>query len=90
MKRGEPLYIPDNNPHMSMKPLGKKNKSGTWLMQCTYCGEIGTYNRLNKTDCTEVHKPCPYCGCTPICAWDCKGIGAALARPDVYIAGGHD
>lgn len=90
-KRGEPMYTVDHNPHNSLARQGPKGQDVPW--KCTYCGAVGTLNDLRTGDppCTYEYPPCSYCGLTPICAWDCKGIGAIIVDPSVYLAGGsHD
>lgn len=84
--RGEPLYVPDHNPHNSIIP--EDRSKGLW--RCTLCNQVGKLNDLmvGNPQCTYEYPPCSFCGLTPICAWDCKGVGAILSDPSVYLAGG--
>ena len=87
MKRGEPLYVPDKNPHNSIVPVKTESGERTGQWECTYCHMKGTFDELNEIACTHVYPACKYCGLTPICAADCAGILGALMGDNVYIAG---
>lgn len=84
-KRGEPLYTLGHNPHNSVVP--ENRDEGLW--RCTLCNQVGKLDDLmaGSPECTYGYPACIYCGLTPICAWDCKGVGAALSDPSVYLAG---
>lgn len=78
-------YSGPPNPHVSIVNLG----DGRW--RCSDCGQEGSVEEMMmRPGCTFDHKPCKHCGCAPVCASDCSGIGAILNDPDVYVAGFHD
>ncbi len=56
--------------------------------RCTICGAEGRLADVFGKPCPFDHPPCRWCGQTPFCAQDCPVVLDALARPDVYIAGG--
>lgn len=69
------------NPHNSLK----KTYKGLDHWKCKYCGMEGTYAELNAVECPYEYPPCKYCGETPLCAPDCKGIVMALTDPGGFI-----
>lgn len=75
------------NPHMSMIAIDPPRKHPERRWKCTYCYEVGLLDELRAIACTYVYPPCEYCGQTPECAIDCKGVLDALGRPDVYVVG---
>lgn len=76
------------DPHLSVIHLRGADGEPLNQWRCTNCGKEGTYSELfMKAGCTYRHEPCRYCGCAPVCAKDCEGIGLALGDPKVYVAG---
>jgi hypothetical protein len=72
------------NPHnrrRGIDPPGQENRR--WL--CVYCGQSGLWDELEALECTFVYPPCEYCGLTPECAPDCKGIMAILGSKNVHV-----
>ncbi len=86
LKPGEPLYVPDINPHMTLLRASPKGTSPS-LHRCQECNIVGTLKEVNVVPCTFEYPPCKSCGNTPICAWDCKGIWEVFNNPDVYVTG---
>ncbi len=84
-RRGEPLYIPDVNPHLSLRRLNATGQEGYW--ECNGCSLRGWIEDFNLACAAPPPPPCSYCGLTPICAVDCKGILELLTSPRVHIAG---
>lgn len=79
------------DPHVSITHLRGPNGEFVDRWRCSYCGMEGSYTELfMKGGCTYKHEPCKHCGHAPVCAADCTGIGAALSREDVYVAGFMD
>ena len=82
------------NPHNAMVPLDPPHTPNRrW--RCRYCGMVGTMEELRAAECTYEYPPCNYCGQTPECAPDCKGIALALSGAltpavNVHIAGSID
>ncbi len=76
------------DPHVSIIHL--RNDDGGFIdrWRCAKCDKEGTAIELSmKGGCIYQHKPCKHCGCAPVCASDCSGIGEVLGSPDVYVAG---
>ena len=75
------------NPHNSIKALDHPIAWPNRRWQCRMCGEIGRLDDLAGSaqinPCGYVYPPCEWCGQTPTCAADCKGIAQALATPGV-------
>lgn len=71
---------PPKNPHLSLvalsPPCDADDPPRVW--RCDYCGQIGTFEDFETSNCPYEHPPCNSCGKTPICATDCKGIAALL------------
>ncbi len=74
------------NPHNWLSRLGKPPLDN-W--ECQYCKLVGPMEQVRGVPCTYEYPPCDYCGETPECAIDCKGIAKALSDPNIYIAGQH-
>lgn len=72
------------NPHNWLSRLGKPPLD---FWQCQYCNEKGTFEQLQKIECSFIYSPCEYCGETPECAIDCSGILEILNSQGIYIAG---
>lgn len=75
------------NPHnwmSALDPAGTKNRR--W--QCQYCKDVGRLAELESRECSYVYPPCRWCGETPTCAKDCKGIAQALSGA-LIIGEGH-
>ena len=83
---GEPLYVCKVNPHDRLTP---DRESEPVIWECGLCHMKGILDELVVIPCPVIRPPCPHCGLTPICAWDCKGIWDLLRDPKVYLAGGH-
>lgn len=79
------------NPHNGCTKIAHKigNRLARW--KCRYCGDEGTLGQLmgpnQRASCAYVYPPCRYCGQTPTCARDCRGIAEVLSTPDVHIVG---
>jgi hypothetical protein len=73
------------DPHMRIEPVDRERRPGIW--RCVDCGAEGPPEMIGKGGCAKEHKPCPYCGCAPVCAMDCSGIAELLVSPEVYLAG---
>lgn len=86
-------YYPDwydgpPDPHVSLIHLRNNNGEFIDRWQCVDCNKEGTFDEMSmEAGCTYQHKPCKYCGCAPVCAKDCSGIGKILNDPRVYVAG---
>jgi len=72
------------NPHNHLRRT--KPKPQDWW-ECQYCKENGTLTHLSEVECSYEYPPCDYCGQTPECARDCRGVIEALSDPNIYIAG---
>lgn len=70
------------NPHNHLIRQGKSPKD---LWQCYYCKQSGTYDEMETKECSYAYPPCKYCGQTPLCAPDCKGMIALLGQPEIRV-----
>lgn len=61
--------------------------AGTRRWRCNCCGDVGTLDELRARACAYDYPPCKWCGMTPECALDCKGILEALSTPGVAVIG---
>jgi hypothetical protein len=75
------------NPHNSLIAIDPPRAQPPRRWRCGYCGLEGLLEEVRAVACTYVYPPCEYCGQTPECAPDCKGIAAVLSDGGVYIAG---
>jgi hypothetical protein len=72
--------------HLSLVALDPPRKHPPRRWRCTRCGEEGLYDEVHATAChAPMPDPCVHCGQTPICARDCGGVAAALAKPGVVV-----
>ena len=83
------------NPHNSLIAIDPPRKHPPRRWRCDYCGVVGTLDEVNKVECSYEYPPCEYCGQTPECAPDCKGVALALSgaltpEVNVHIAGSID
>jgi hypothetical protein len=80
------------NPHNSLIALDPPRSHPPRRWRCSYCGTEGLYDDVEAVECTYEYPPCEYCGQTPTCAPDCKGIALALSgklTPEIelHVAG---
>jgi len=83
----KPIHEPKLNPHLTLNAykINGVRQVGQWV--CKDCGMIGAMKDFIDKACTKEHKPCPHCGCAPLCAPNCPGIMAIMEDDKVYIAG---
>ena len=84
------LIGPRINPHNWVSRIDRdtRNRSKGLLWLCRYCSVLGTLEELDKLPCSFEYPPCDYCGDTPTCTRDCKGMAAVLSMPGVVVIGG--
>ena len=79
------------NPHMSITAISNREDLSSTpsrrLWRCDYCGVEGLMDDVRAQACTYVYPPCTYCGQTPECAVDCRGVLDALGRSNVHVIG---
>lgn len=80
--------MPVKNPHMLLRPIDPPRDHPPRHWCCDYCGAIGLFDDIRKTECSHVYPPCEVCGQTPECAKDCAGVLAVLGAPSVHVIGG--
>lgn len=80
--------VNEKNPHNYLSRQGEPPLD-KW--KCEYCGIEGTFDEVEAIECSYKYPPCEYCGQTPICASDCKGVALALSEEltdtKTYLAG---
>lgn len=78
------------NPHNHLTALDPPRESPPRRWRCRYCGAEGLMDDLLAIACTHVYPPCSYCGQTPECASDCRGIAEALSMPGIQLIDDND